>query len=242
MRAFVKWVVVLSVGLTTIALVGYLLVVYGVIRLNYPSRILYPVHGVDVSHHQGEIDWELVKDDGYDFAIIKATEGGDWKDTKYSQNVLSARENDVVVCSYHYYSFCKDPVLQANHFISVIGDLSGSLPPAIDIEFDQNCNGALPVLEFRKNLLKFVAVIVEEYGVYPIIYCNEDFFFKYLDAKEFLDCDFWIRNVVSQPDLNGKMWSFWQYTAKGKVSGITGLTDLNVYSGRTSDFEELIIP
>jgi lysozyme len=241
MKSVLRWSGLLLVGVGLIAFVGYLLVVYGVIRMNYPSRIIYPVQGIDVSHHQGEVDFEQVAGDGWDFVIMKATEGGDWKDTRFQTYYKEAAAAGLTVGVYHYYSFCTDPQIQANHFIEVAGNLSGNLPPAIDLEFDKNCNGAVPVPIFQAGFQLFLDAMVKEYGVYPIVYCNEDFYFKYLDAEAFEDCLFWIRDIVSQPDLSGKAWSFWQYTATGQVSGIQGPVDLNAYSGRRFEFKELLL-
>lgn len=228
-------------GLGLIGLIGYLLVAYGVIRMNYPSKLIYPVQGIDVSHHQGEIDFTKVVVDGWEFVIMKSTEGGDWKDTKFSSYYKAAKEAGLVVGVYHYYSFCKDPIAQAKHYTSVSGDLHGDLPPAVDLEFDNNCNGTIAVEKFRTDFQLYVNEVVNAYGVYPIVYCNESFYTKYLKTEEFSSCLFWIRNVVSQPDLGGVEWTFWQYTADGRVEGIKGDVDLNAYSGRKFEFQELIM-
>lgn len=228
-------------GLVLIALIGYLLVVYGVIRMNYPSKLIYPVLGIDISHHQGDVDFNKVAADGWDFVIMKSTEGGDWKDTRFSTYYQDAMNAGLTVGVYHYYSFCTDPLEQAEHYIAVTGDLKGNLPPAIDLEFDNNCNGAIAKEEFRVGLNVFIQRLFQEYGQYPIIYCNEAFYSNYLDVKDFDSCLFWIRNVVSQPDIGNQKWSFWQYTAKGLVSGIDGSVDLNAFNGRHFEFEELLL-
>ena len=172
---------------------------------------------------------------------MKSTEGGDWKDTKFSEYYKASKCAGLVVGVYHYYSFCKDPIVQATHFAEVAGDLSGDLPPAVDLEFDKNCNGPIKVEQFQADFSLFVDEIVAEYGVYPIVYCNESFYAKYLDTEAYANCLFWVRDVVSQPDLGGEKWTFWQYTAKGTVSGISGAVDLNVYNGRRFEFEELLL-
>lgn len=241
MKSLLKWGMVLFLAIGVVALIGYLLVAYGVIRMNYPSKIIYPVQGIDISHHQGDIDWEAVSNDGWDFVIMKSTEGGDWEDSKFVKYYAEAEKSGMIVGVYHYYSFCTDPISQAEHFIEVAGDLSGKLPPAVDLEFDNNCNKAISVAKFQEGFKSFVSEIREEYGVYPIVYCNEEFYKKYLNSPAFSECLFWVRNVVSQPNLNGLGWTFWQYTAKGTVSGIKGPVDLNAFSGRRYEFEELIM-
>lgn len=241
MKSFLRWGLLVFTGIALLGLIGYLLVVYGVIRMNYPSKIIYPVQGIDVSHHQGDINWSKVKADGWSFVIMKSTEGGDWKDTKFEQYYAEADKAGLAIGVYHYYSFCMDPLIQANHFISVVGSLKGKLPPAVDVEFDNNCNKKISVQEFQKSFKIFIYALKKHYGVYPIVYCNEDFFDKYLNTSDFDSCFFWIRNVISQPEIANKKWTFWQYTAKGNVDGIKGSVDLNVYSGRRFDFEELIM-
>lgn len=241
MKSFLRWVFVVLSLVGGLALIGYMLVVYGVIRMNYPSRIIYPIQGIDVSHHQGDINWEAVEDGGWDFVIMKATEGGDWKDTKFLTYYPRATEAGLTVGVYHYYSFCSDPMEQAYHYISVAGDLHGNLRPVVDVEFDKNCNGAVPVADFQEGFKLFVKKIVDHYQVYPIVYCNEQFYNKYLNHEAFKDCVFWVRNIVRQPDLNGVGWSFWQYTASGRIKGIDGPVDLNAFNGDQVAFDQLLI-
>ncbi len=242
MIKILKWsglfVLVMSISL----LIGYLLVIYGVIKLNNPSRIFYPIHGIDVSHHQGEIDWKKVNASKIDFAIIKATEGSNHKDTKFIENWNEAKKEGVIVGAYHYYSFCKQPFDQFQNFSSTVTKEKGMLPPAIDLEYDLNCNDAVPVKDLQEDLSFFIENLKVFYGVSPIIYCNEDFYEKYLQHPEFSDCIFWIRNTYRQPNLKNEIrWTFWQHSAKGKVEGIKGDVDMNVFNGRKFQFEELLI-
>lgn len=241
MKAVFRWSVAFAIVGAMVGLIGYFLINNGFVRMNHPSRIIYPVQGLDISHHQGKIEFQKVKNSGWVFVIMKSTEGGDWKDTRFKDYYQQARQSGLVVGVYHYYSFCKDPVVQAEHFISVAGDLKGCLPPAVDLEFDHNCNGSIPVLEFRKGFVQFVDRIKEEYGTLPIVYCNEDFYNKYLADDAFSECYFWVRDIVAQPDLEGRPWAIWQYTAKGKVSGINGFVDLNAFAGSSASFEEMIL-
>jgi lysozyme len=220
---------------------GYVLVLNGVFSLNNPSSNVYKIRGVDVSHHQGEIDWDLVKSDGVDFAFIKATEGGDHRDNNFTKNWKRAQEVGIVVGGYHYYSFCKTPEEQFVNLSSFIPRIAGTLPPAIDLEYDKNCNGSVDVNAFRKDIYKFINKIKSFYGKMPIVYCNEDFYQKYLAIPEFQECVFWIRGTYKKPKLGGGVvLDFWQHNAKGEVKGVKGFVDLNVYNKSDVEFQKLI--
>ena len=91
--------------ISIIVSVGYLVTESGLFGLNNPRVKDYPIQGVDVSHHQGAIDWESFSKGGNVFAIIKATEGGDHRDKNFSFNWKEAQKFNVVVGAYHYYSF-----------------------------------------------------------------------------------------------------------------------------------------
>ena len=79
------------------------------------------------------------------------------------------------------------------------------------------------------------------YGRYRILYCNEDFYDKYLAIPEFNECVFWIRGTYKQPKLSdGLIYDFWQYNAKGSVAGVKGIVDLNVYTKSQEEFDSLL--
>ena len=90
--------------------------------------------GVDVSHHQGAIDWDKLAADRVSFAYIKATEGGDWLDTRFAENWRAAKRTSIARGAYHYFSLCTPAETQAEHFIKTLGPLDNDLPPALDVE------------------------------------------------------------------------------------------------------------
>lgn len=227
--------------LALLALVGYILVIKGIIRFNYPSKAVYPVQGIDVSHHQGKIDWYRVKNDEVSFAIIKATEGGDFRDKRFAENWKKAKEAGVIVGGYHYFSFCKSGEEQASNFIHTVPNEPGTLPPSIDLEYDKNCNGSIAIWKLQKELKVYISTVKDHYGKDPIIYCNEAFYKKYLRAVAFKDCLIWVRNTVREPSLSdNRNWFFWQYSAKGSIDGVEGFVDLNVYQGEQNEFGSLL--
>ena len=107
----------------------------GRILLNNPSKTRYPVRGVDVSHYQGEIDWNVLGQQDIDFAYIKATEGSSHVDEKFSQNWSESALSGLAVGAYHFFSFDSSGKDQLAHFIQCLPGREGMLPPAVDVEF-----------------------------------------------------------------------------------------------------------
>ena len=92
------------------------------------------IRGVDVSHHNGYINWAQLKNEGIAFAYIKATEGVSHRDRSYKDNYLSAKEGDIKRGTYHFYTFGLDGKMQAQHFIRHAKVGSADMIPAIDVE------------------------------------------------------------------------------------------------------------
>ena len=198
----------------------------------------YPVRGIDVSHHQGEIDWHKIKSQNISFAYIKATEGGDFKDPEFKKNWDHALEAGLRVGAYHFFRPETDGVLQAENFISSVPEYKNMLPPAIDVEIDQTKSPDRQVILQRLgNLLQHVE---SYYGSKPIIYTDEENYKNYI-AGQFSGYLLWYRSIFSKPDLpNEKQWAFWQYNPVGRLQGYKGkefFIDLNVFNGTRDLFE-----
>ena len=78
----------------------------------------YPIKGFDVSHHQKDIEWNRISPQEFKFVYLKATEGGDFKDRKFQENWLKAREHGFLVGAYHFYRLCRDGNIQAQNFMT----------------------------------------------------------------------------------------------------------------------------
>ena len=205
-----------------------------------PSRMRFPVQGIDVSHHQGAIDWQQAAGDGVDFAYIKATEGGDFTDPSFAENWQGARAAGIPVGAYHFYSFCRDPKEQAAHFVATVPREAGTLPPAVDVEFEGNCDEEPGRDDFVIGMLAFLEVVDAHFGAKTVIYASRDSYKKLVGGR-FLDRPFWFRSVVSAPVLNERMWTFWQYHDRGSRAGIDGNVDLDAFAGTEEEFRELLL-
>ena len=196
----------------------------------------YPVQGFDISHHQDDINWKKISQKKFQFVYLKATEGGDYKDPKFQENWLKAREHGFHVGAYHFYRLCRDGQIQAQNFIETVPKKTDSLPPVIDLEYDSTCINTYT----REQLLKEIQVmhdqLYQHYGLQPIFYTSKAFYNIVL-VDEFKQTPLWIREYQGLPELKGNpKWTFWQHTSQGQIKGIPTLVDLNVFQGSEQDW------
>jgi lysozyme len=213
----------------------------GYLRLNYPSTEIFPVRGIDVSHHQGQIQWKKLAAQHIHFAYIKASEGGDFRDEDFAQNWAAAKTAGIVPGAYHYFTLCKSGKEQAENFLSyIVKPGPGVLPPAVDVEFGGNCKARPRADEFRDELAVFINTVEETWGCPVVLYSTDEFYDAYL-KKQFAENPLWIRDIYRQP--NKKIygdWQFWQYANRGRLKGIKGFVDLNVWQGDEAEFNSLL--
>lgn len=200
-----------------------------------PDRDAYPVRGVDVSNHQGLIDWRRVAADDVSFAIVKATEGGDWVDKSFARNVAAAREAGLAVGAYHFFTFCRPAVEQAQNFIATVPRDQAWLPPVVDIEFHGNCPRRPTPEEMSAELAAFLDPVEAHFGKPAVIYLIGEAEDRY--GAIMPDRLRWVRSLSLHPGHEG--WVYWQYHNMGRVDGIEGDVDLNVLRGGPSRLTEL---
>ena len=230
---------VLAAGVLAAVLL-HSLVWRGIILLNNPSGKTYPVRGVDVSHYQGEIDWEVLSSQNVDFAFIKATEGSTFTDDCFAYNFSSARSCHIAVGAYHFFSFDSPGDSQADHFIRTVIPFAGMLPPVIDLEiYGTHAVNPPDSSVVRAELDAMLAALEAHYGLKPILYATEDSYECYL-LGAYEEYDIWIRNVITKPRMSdNRAWTFWQYTNRGRLYGYAGeepFIDINVFRGTEEEF------
>lgn len=199
----------------------------------HPQR--HPVHGIDISKWQGDIEWQKVKDSGVSFAFIKATEGKDRFDPRFNEYWQRANAVGIPHAPYHFYYFCSTADEQADWFISNVPKASMDLPPVIDVEWNgesKTCRTRPDPETVRSEMKRFMDRLEAYYGKRPIIYTSVDFHRDNL-VGYFGDHHFWVRSVAAHPDKTyaDRRWAFWQYTSTAVVPGIKGDTDINVFVG-----------
>ena len=166
--------------------------------------------GIDISHHQGEIDWCSL-DSSLDFIICKATEGETFIDSKFERNWDSI---DCIKGCYHFFR----------------PQYSG-IKPIVDVEYTKYWNNKKYIKKYIGNLISFINTIKEKTGQDPIIYTNPCFWETYIQKHYHSDHLLWIADYRKRdtPQVPSKFqdWYIWQYTDKGIVDGINGNVDLN---------------
>ncbi len=212
------------------------------IRLPEPFHI----HGIDVSRYQQRIDWERVANmrvgpKRIHFTFIKATEGSWMQDPYFDHNWKQSRRHGLIRGAYHYFLPDISPRDQARLFIRTVRLQSGDLPPVVDVEEQRGMTPA----QVRKHLKTFLDLLRQHYGVRPIIYTNRDFYKNHFAHQpDFKPYAFWIAHYyvgeLSLPD--GSTWHFWQHNDQGRVSGINGPVDFNVFRGDSADLRKLCLP
>jgi lysozyme len=202
----------------------------------------YTVFGIDVSHYQGEIDWEkLKKEEEPDFVIIRATAGKDSKDVRFDKNWKSAGEQEILRGAYHYYRPDENSTEQAKFFIKTVKLNEGDLPPVLDIE---KYSRVQSLSSLKTGLLNWLKIVEEHYDVTPILYTYNKFYTSTIIHDERFDkYPLWIAwyNVNGNPDDITSNWVFWQFSDKGRVKGIVGDVDINVFNGKVQDLDGLRI-
>ena len=205
-----------------------------------PSGFL--CYGIDVSHHQGRINWNQVatssQANGYPirFVIMKATESSTFTDPEYLDNIRQARAAGFVCGVYHFYDPGVSPDKQAEHYINTVKLQKGDLVPVVDVERTGRSSADL-----QRDLLAFIKALETHYGAKPIIYASAKFRKRHLSNQVFDSYPFWVAHYYVVRPETSKPWMIWQFTDHSSVYGIGGYTDFNVFRGTEADFNKLRI-
>lgn len=189
-----------------------------------PSLEEYPVRGIDISAHNGDIDFKLLAGAGVDFAYIKATEGTDFIDRNYLRNALGLARAGIPAGAYHFFRFDTDGEMQAWNFLRALRGRDFRLAPAIDLEEWSNPEG-YTTRQILKELKAMLAILRAE-GITPVIYTNKDGYNRFVkDNLE--DYPLWICSFSDPPLPASAHWQIWQFSHRGTLPGIRGYVDLN---------------
>ena len=211
-------------------------------EVSYPEG--YEIHGIDISHHQGTIDWATLKDEAViderpiRFIMIKATEGANKIDENFKDNFYNAREYGFTRGAYHFYGTRSTAKAQAQFFISQVKLEKGDLPPVLDVEHKPSNQTDE---EFKESVLEWLRIVENHYGVPPIVYTYYKFKLRYLNDPAFDAYPYWIAHYyVDKVEYEGA-WKFWQHTDAGRLPGIKGDVDFNIYNGSFYDLRQMTI-
>ena len=188
------------------------------------------VHGIDLSHYQGEVFWETVGENTkMAYVYLKATEGGDRIDEMYERNINLAHRYGLKVGSYHFYRPKTEQIKQLENFKTQCLPGEQDLIPMIDIETKQGLNTE----EFCDSLMKFLTLVEEAYKQKPLLYTGTNFYNKYLQGKvndyQLMIAQYTEREPVLADERD---FTLWQYTGKGRIGGVSGYIDKSRFMGK----------
>ena len=200
----------------------------------------YPVHGIDISRWQGDIDWSAVKAAGTRFVYMKATEGGDHVDPAFQRNWEGARRAGIPRGAYHFVYWCRPAHEQAIWFKQQIPADPDALPPVLDVEWNGHSRTCPKKIdpELAREKIQLMLTELEQLTVKkPVIYTDITFHKDVLEGQ-FNDYPYWIRSTAAVPEARyvDRPWAFWQFTTTGRVPGIRGDVDRNAFFGNEGQF------
>jgi len=187
------------------------------------------VKGIDVSHHQGEIDFSKVKADGVGLVMLRAGYGWEKPEVQTDRMFYRNYQNAVkagLPCGAYHYSYARsvrEAELEANFFLKIIKGCQFAYPVAFDMEDKTQVNLS------RKTLTDIVIAFcdkLEKAGYYVCFYTNPDWMKNRLDMERLKRFDLWLARYGAEPECNSM--GIWQYSSTGKVNGIKTKVDLDV--------------
>src|SRR5262245_44899249 len=195
--------------------------------------------GIDVSNWQKTINWTKVANAGYRFAIAKATEATNYKDTTYVANRANSQAAGLAFGAYHFArpsgsglaAVTASATAQADYFLAFATPQPGELPPVLDLE----ATGNLSAKRLTAWAEAWTQEVYARLGVHPFVYSSPAFWKEHLaDSTAIAEAgtQLWIAHWTSAikpwvpaQNWNGVGWTFWQWTNCASVPGIAGCVD-----------------
>lgn len=185
---------------------------------------------IDVSHHQGVINWERVRASGVRAAMIKAGSGAGGIDEMFARNIKACNELGIP-CGVYWFSYASSTLMacrEAKYAIAAVRPYTLQLPIAFDWEYVSYAravaDGVTPTPEITASLAANFCATVKSTGYTPMIYTNLDYMQRFFRPEICPGVDRWIASYSRQPSVP---CAAWQYSESGRVPGITAPVDLN---------------
>lgn len=188
------------------------------------------VHGIDLSHYQGDVFWETVGGNTKTaYVYLKATEGGDRIDSRYERNIDLAHRYGLKVGSYHFFRPKTALDLQLANFKAQCLPGEQDLIPMLDVE----TTAGLSDEAFCDSLNRFLQLMESAYHQKPLVYTGRNFYNRYLQGMIDDYCVMIALYTDEEPVLDdGRDVTMWQYTGKGSIVGVNGYVDKSRFMGR----------
>lgn len=189
-----------------------------------PRRDGALIDGIDVSSHQGDIDWaKVTANDDLRFAYVKATEGATYRSPHYQSNVRQAQRHGLLVGSYHYLSTTSTISEQYANFVGAMSTVTQDLIPMIDVED----RGTWSRSQLIDSLALLAGMLERHYKRRPMIYSTMDFYNQNL-SPQFNRYPLYIgRYSSAKPAISWDGdYTIWQFTEDGIMAGINVYVDM----------------
>ena len=192
--------------------------------------------GIDVSSYQGNINWASVKASGVEFAFIRVgyrgyETGRLCVDPKFTQNITAAQKVGLK-CGVYIYSVAKtvqEAVQEANFVMEAVKNYKLDLPIVMDYEHQTDRAAGLSKAQRTNNILAFVET-VQKAGYKGCLYTGYWYYNNLLEPSRLKSVPLWIAYYTENPDkVKNLQYSWWQYTSTGKINGISGNVDCNIF-------------
>ena len=230
-------------------------------RMTYTAERIY---GIDISRYQHgrgrkkyAINWNRLRithlggisrkkvsgkvDYPVSFVYIKSTEGASVRNPYYLSDYRQARRHGIPCGAYHFFSYTSGAKRQANYFLRHSRFAKGDLPPVLDVEpTPSQVRKMGGVSAMFSRIRTWLDIVTGRTGVRPILYVSQQFVNRYLPSAPDITRDYkvWIaRYGEYRPEVR---LVFWQLCPDGRVSGIHGDVDINVFNGYHDSFEKFL--
>lgn len=191
------------------------------------DRAVFPERGVDISAHNGDVDFSAMAADGVTFVFLKATEGASWRDSRFETNYAAAEQAGLRVGAYHFFRFDVEGWRQSVNIIGALGNKHLDLPVAIDVE--EWTNPTDRTTEEIIDNLRSLVELLRQNGREPMIYTNKNGYYRFVRDR-FDDVALWICSFTDPAMSQTARWDIWQHSHRGTVRGVQGAVDLNTFN------------
>lgn len=196
------------------------------------------VKGIDLSHWNGEVDFQALKNADIKFAMIKATDGLYHVDEQFARNWRESKAHGILRGAYHFFHPAQNPVLQAQHFRAIVAVEDSDLPVALDFEHTDGLGTRARI----QAAVAFLSELKKLYQKKPIFYSYPGFINDMGNPSDFYEYPLWIAHYNAHGPSIPPPWNtflMWQWNEHYRITGVSHDCDMNYFNGTLAQLQEL---
>lgn len=186
-----------------------------------PPRSDYPVQGIVVDQSNGAPAWAQLGATGVDFAYITAVEGAAGRDPQFQSNLAAVQDAGIRFGALHHFDLCRPASEQATMFITSVPRNDLALPPAVQLDFVENCKSRPNRALILSELATFLNQVEAHSGTPAILLLGPEFEKEYQVSKS-IDRNIWLEGNGISPDYSARAWVMWTANSQRRIDGING--------------------